>query len=424
MGKTVWVTSQVEEILYVPDSKVEDVENEVVKCEVETKTEAANYCVEEKRPEEKEEEKEEEKRPEENEEEEEEEQQESGDDDSLDAVSLCRAAIAASETGDEVDQTIAPGVTIVDLPPSVTGFPAWRRCEEYVESEADLDRGHADWVIPEGADNSTPRILYCHGGGYEMHSPQSIYRPATSRLAAVSGMPVLAFDYRKCPEFKHPAQLDDATQAFRWIWENGPEGPGLATAVFLAGDSAGGGLALALAVKLRDEPIEGREVAGITVVSPETDLTCSGESYTTRRWVEGGPEHCDPMFRDEDPAEASMPTVYSLLGPPDDPESYHPTEAYLSVLHHDLHDLPPVQIHVGDAEVMLSDSVDFAEKAKAAGTPVELEVWPRMWHTFTQYSEGCGLALEEPPEEPTKALELQGEFLQKIAQEYESEESS
>lgn len=89
-------------------------------------------------------------------------------------------------------------------------------------------------------------------------------------------------------------------QAFEWIAQNGPDGPGAASAIFLAGDSAGGGLALALAVELRDHPVEGAAVAGISVVSPETDLTCSGESYTSRRWDGDGPAR-DPMFREEDP---------------------------------------------------------------------------------------------------------------------------
>lgn len=335
-----------------------------------------------------------------------------------DNVAVCIAKIIASETGGEelLDRTIAPGVTITKLPPSVTGFPAWRRQEEYIQNpEVDLHRGHADWVVPESADNRTPRILYCHGGGYEYYSPQDVYRPATSRLAAAASMPLLAFDYRLAPEFRHPAQLEDALQALRWIAANGPYGPGEATAIFLAGDSAGGGLALALALHVRDEPIEGAEIAGISVVSPETDLSCSGESYTTRRWSEGCGSVCDPVFRDKDPAAASMPTIYRLLGEPGKPGSYSPTHPSISPIHADLHGLPPTHIHVGDAEVMLSDAVDFAKKANAAGSPVEATVWPRMWHTFTQFSEGCGGDDAQPLDEALQALKQQGDFFRDLA---------
>eukprot|EP00449_Zooxanthella_nutricula_P000844 CAMPEP_0198505464 /NCGR_PEP_ID=MMETSP1462-20131121/11035_1 /TAXON_ID=1333877 /ORGANISM="Brandtodinium nutriculum, Strain RCC3387" /LENGTH=263 /DNA_ID=CAMNT_0044234641 /DNA_START=23 /DNA_END=810 /DNA_ORIENTATION=- len=144
-----------------------------------------------------------------------------------DNIDRCRLVV---ESDGGLDKTIPPKITITEVPPSVTGFPAWTRQESHRENGTDPHRGHADWVVPDGADNTTPRILYCHGGGYELYSPQDIYRPATSRLAAVSGMPVLAFDYRLAPEFRHPAQLDDALQAFKWIAANGPRGPGKASA--------------------------------------------------------------------------------------------------------------------------------------------------------------------------------------------------
>eukprot|EP00411_Alexandrium_monilatum_P042689 CAMPEP_0175485880 /NCGR_PEP_ID=MMETSP0095-20121207/80750_1 /TAXON_ID=311494 /ORGANISM="Alexandrium monilatum, Strain CCMP3105" /LENGTH=184 /DNA_ID=CAMNT_0016787671 /DNA_START=88 /DNA_END=638 /DNA_ORIENTATION=+ len=127
-----------------------------------------------------------------------------------DNASRCLNMIVSSTTDGEaeLDKAVAPNVTIRKLAPAVTGFPAWSRQESYVNTDADRDRGHADYVVPSGADNSTPRILYCHGGGYEWYSPQDIYRPHTSRLAADTGMPVLCFDYRLIPEFRHPAHSD------------------------------------------------------------------------------------------------------------------------------------------------------------------------------------------------------------------------
>merc|ERR1719215_1009237 len=187
----------------------------------------------------------------------------------------------------ELDRELTPGVKIVKVPPEVTGFPAWKRDKDQFPDDVDQDRGHADWLVPEGSGNASARILYTHGGGYEYYSPQDVYRPTTTKLAAATGIPVLAIDYRLAPEFKHPAQLEDALQAFKWIAKNGPEGLSPAKHIFLAGDSAGGGLALALALRLRDEPVEEGPVAGVSVVSPETDLSCSGESYRTRRWQLG-----------------------------------------------------------------------------------------------------------------------------------------
>eukprot|EP00927_Polykrikos_kofoidii_P061661 TRINITY_DN56496_c0_g1_i1.p1 TRINITY_DN56496_c0_g1~~TRINITY_DN56496_c0_g1_i1.p1 ORF type:complete len:357 (-),score=43.09 TRINITY_DN56496_c0_g1_i1:99-1169(-) len=330
-----------------------------------------------------------------------------------DNVTRCIQKLLASQTEgqDELDQNVVSDVKITLVPPSTSGFPAWSRQGEKVESANDTDRGHADWVVPIGAGNAKPRILYLHGGGYEFFSPQDVYRPATSRLAASTGFPVLCIDYRLVPEFRHPAQLEDADLAFRWIAENGPDGPSKASAIFLAGDSAGGGLALALAVRLREYPVHGHRVSGVSVMSPLTDLSCSGESYTTRRWVEGGGAQCDIFFNDADPAASSMDTIYKLLGKPGDSGSFPVTEPSISVMHAELHGLPPTLIQVGDAEVMLSDAVDFGKKATKAGSPVTVKVWPRMWHTFAQYSEGCGGEDAEPLREALEALALQAKFL-------------
>lgn len=228
-------------------------------------------------------------------------------------------------------------------------------------------------------------------------------------------MPVLVIDYRKIPEHPHPAQLEDAVQAFKWIAEHGPCGSvkSPASAILCAGSSAGGGLALALAVKLRDEPDHVGKLAGVTVSSPQTDMTCSGESYTSRKWRYGGGDQCDPIFRGKDPTADSMPQIYKLLGKPGRNGSYPLTEPSISPLHAELHDLPPTLIHVGDAEVMLSDSVDFGVKARAAGSPVEVTVWPRMWHCFERFSEGCGTGI--PIKESEEALRRQVAFLRQCA---------
>lgn len=107
-----------------------------------------------------------------------------------------------------------------------------------------------------------------------------------------------------------------------------------------------------------------------------------------------------------------MDEIYQLLGKPGEPGSYNVTDPSLSVLYADLHGLPPTLIHVGDAEVMLSDSVDFGKKARAANSPVKVKVWSRMWHVFTSYNGGCQAKPAESVEEAIQAIAEQGVFLQ------------
>jgi len=333
-----------------------------------------------------------------------------------DNAARCLQRIRASTTDGEaeLDQAISPDVIIRKLPPSETGFTAWSRQEDYANSDADRDRGHADYVVPRGVGDDAPRILYCHGGGYEYYSPQDIYRPHTSRLAADTGMPVFCFDYRLIPEFRHPAQLEDGLQALRWLAANGPDSPSRASKIFIAGDSAGGGLALALAVAARDGLAGNVKVSGVVAISPMTDLMCTGETYSTRRHVEGG-ALCDPIFCGEDPVTESIEQNYRLLGRPGEPGAHPLDEPSISVLHAQLHGLPPTQIHCGDLEVMQSDAVEFGRKAKAAGSPVEVHVWPRMWHVFTQYTEGCGGPDAVPLEEAVRACAQMTSFLKSLA---------
>lgn len=133
----------------------------------------------------------------------------------------------------------------------------------------------------------------------------------------------------------------------------------------------------------------------------------------TRRWRDGGGDTCDPLFRYKDPRTDFRNDAYELVGEPGGIDSYELTEPTISPLHADLHNLPPSLIHVGDAEVMLSEAVDFARKAQAAGSPVEAKVWPRMWHCFNRFSEGCGTGV--PLQQGIDALKQQGAFLRNLA---------
>jgi acetyl esterase/lipase len=200
--------------------------------------------------------------------------------------------------------------------------------------------------------------LYIHGGGWIWGSTTS-YRGFVSRLAFLSGTRVLSIDYRLAPEHQFPAGLDDCTAAFDALVSEGvhPE------KIIVCGDSAGGNLTLALLVALRDRgsPLP----AAAACISPVTDLTASGESHQSRAAV-------DPLFGDHQ--SNFVVSIYAGSERLDNP--------LVSPLFADLHGLPPLLLHVGDHEVLLSDSIRFGEKARAAGVDATVVVWPKMFHVF------------------------------------------
>lgn len=218
----------------------------------------------------------------------------------------------------------------------------------------------AEWVAAEGA--ATDRaVLYLHGGAYTAGS-LGTHRLHVANLSAVTGVRALQVDYRLAPEHPHPAAVEDAVAAYRWLLGQGvaPE------QVVIAGDSAGGGLAAATLVALRDagDP----RPAGGALISPWTDLALTAESMASRADL-------DPMVS----LEGLAPSAEAYLAGAD------PTTPTASPLHADLRGLPPLVVHVGDHEVLLDDAVLFAERAEAAGVEVELWVAPEMihvWHAF------------------------------------------
>jgi len=217
-----------------------------------------------------------------------------------------------------------------------------------------------EWVdAPDAAADAA--ILYLHGGGYVVGSINS-HRAHVARLSAACGARGLVVDYRLAPEHPHPAAVDDAVAAYRWLVGQGVA-PGR---VVVAGDSAGGGLTVATLLALRDagDPLPACGVC----ISPWTDLTCSSESMTSRAEV-------DPMVKP--PVLRQMAAAYAGGGDPRAPLA--------SPLFARLHGLPPLLIHVGTAETLLDDATGLAERARAAGVDATLEVWEEMvhvWHCF------------------------------------------
>jgi epsilon-lactone hydrolase len=216
-------------------------------------------------------------------------------------------------------------------------------------------------LIATAASRRDRHVLFLHGGGYATGSP-ALYRHFTWRIAAAARARVLVVDYRLAPEHPFPAALDDARAAYRWL-HAGTADP---QRTVVMGDSAGGGLALALLLKLRDDGLE-RPGAAVAL-SPWTDLALTGASLSLNAIS-------DPMLN---VAEARLFADCYLAG-------VDPRNPYASPLYGNPAGLPPTLIHVGSDEILYDDAVRIAERLRAAGCLVEIEVWPRMphgWHLF------------------------------------------
>ncbi|HLY45352.1 MAG TPA: alpha/beta hydrolase [Stellaceae bacterium] len=216
-------------------------------------------------------------------------------------------------------------------------------------------------VAAPGADPAR-RILFLHGGGYVSGSPE-LYRGLLWRIAAASAARITAIDYRLAPEHPFPAALDDAAAAWRGLLADGCD-PRRAVVM---GDSAGGGLALALGLRLRDEgsPLP----AAIVAMSPWTDLASTGASLRRNAGR-------DPMLNAEDVPRLA---AHYLAGA-------DPRDPYASPLYGDPAGLPPTLIQVGSDEILRDDALRMAERMRAARCVVELEIWPRMPHVWQAFA--------------------------------------
>ena len=214
-----------------------------------------------------------------------------------------------------------------------------------------------DRLVPPEA-NEGHAVLYLHGGGYLLGSPRT-HRGLAAQIAEAGGAPVHLLDYRLGPEHVHPAALEDAMAAYRELLERGFD----AKSIVVAGDSAGGGLAVALAARLRDAGES--EPAGLAILNGWLDLTNSGSSVAVNAGNDFG------LRRDliEQGAE-----LYRGTADPADPE--------LSPLFADLNDLPPTYLQVGTHDLLLDDSDRFAERARAAGVDLGYARFDGMWHDF------------------------------------------
>jgi acetyl esterase/lipase len=246
-----------------------------------------------------------------------------------------------------------------------TDFPAMRRAYDAFSendpmpelstiADIELDGVSSLGVMPKGS-NGDHMILWCHGGGFAMGSSRS-HKGLAAHVAAVAKTAAVIPDYRLAPEHQHPAALEDCLSVYHSVVREGINPRNL----ILAGDSAGGGLAVATALKLKEQGAQ--MPAGLMLLSPWIDLANRGWSHTAKTGR-------DPFLT----TSGLSATAKRYLGE---------GSANLSILDADLRGLPPAFIQTGEAEILLSDSTALAERLGAAGVPVTLEIWPDMFHIF------------------------------------------
>jgi epsilon-lactone hydrolase len=228
-----------------------------------------------------------------------------------------------------------------------------------VELDAvDVDGLRGEWSIVPGSDSSKV-ILFFHGGGYCSGSIVS-HRRMVTEAGRAAGVRTLAVEYRLAPEHPFPAAYDDALKAWRFLRGQGFGGYD----IVIGGDSAGGGLTVALVNRLRSET--GEAPACAWLVSPWMDLTMSGATMTTKAAV-------DPLIQEAYLIE--LANAYVLAG-------VDRKDPRVSPLSAGLREFPPTLIQVGSAETLLDDATRFAAAAGAADVAVTLEIWPHMIHAF------------------------------------------
>lgn len=230
-------------------------------------------------------------------------------------------------------------------------------------------------------------VLQLHGGGYVAKVKNSYYTMATYYCDAGDGISVLTPDYRVAPEHTYPAALEDALASYQWLLDRGWTGQ----QIILAGDSAGGGLAMALTMYLRDHDLP--MPCGIVAMSPWTDLTASGESYTLNYEL-------DPLFGN---TKESMIYINEYSG------EHDKKDPYISPIFGNFRQFPPMLIQVGSIEMLLSDSITAASMADTVGVEVRLSIYDDMFHVFQM----AGMLLPDAK----KAWEEVGQFVQLLLNE-------
>ena len=257
-----------------------------------------------------------------------------------------------------------PPRTGMSIPERRATMDAWDKAypvaDDVTVASAKVAEVPVEWITAPNASEDAV-LLFIHGGGYVIGSPDS-HRHLVANLSEETGLQGLLVDYRLAPEDPFPAAVEDAISVYAALLTHGFE----AEEIVVAGDSAGGGLVIAMMLAIRDANLP-LPAAGICL-SPWNDLTGTAKSLETNASV-------DPTVT----KESLDFFAGEYLGEED---AQNP---YASPLFGDFTGLPPLLIQVGSVEVLLDDAVMLAERAKEAGVSVTLEVWDEMIHVWHRY---------------------------------------
>ena len=255
------------------------------------------------------------------------------------------------------------------------------RTDRFSHGGVEID---GDWTLLEGADPNK-RILYLHGGAFTVGSAIS-HRPITYNLAKQTGCAVFAPNYRLMPENHRQASIDDSRAAYSWILGNGPNGAAKAQAIGVAGDSAGGNLALMVSHWARGK----RKPDAVVAISPVTDATLSSPSMKKNLDMD---LILTPLLK---PVLKAPRTL--LLWGLKKAYGFNPSDPLISPIYDDLSGLAPTLVHASATEMLFDDSARYAAKAQGQGSPVEFQSWtnlPHVWQIFDDYVQEAHQALDE-----------------------------
>lgn len=261
--------------------------------------------------------------------------------------------------------TVMEDVTAQQLEKQRTNTDAFSRLitpMSSVEDEAfEVDGIQCEWVKPGFAHRVDKVIMYCHGGGY-ISGGLGYARILAAKLAIATGIETVSFEYRLSPENRYPAALEDAIKVWEYIRECGYG----ANDIIVAGDSAGGNLALELLLELKESCA--RLPKALVLFSPWTDMTCLSNSYK--------------VYADKDPLLTYEYITMARKAYMGDDEDY--SNPKYSPLYADLSNMPPALIQVGSNEILRDDSEKLAKKYSKCGSLAKVEVYPGGWHVFQQ----------------------------------------
>lgn len=266
------------------------------------------------------------------------------------------------------------------------GFSAIRKFADELSADLQTDtvfsaataNGVAcEWAVATGADTSR-RVLFLHGGAFLFGSPKG-HRKFSDQLSKLANAAVLSVDYRMLPEHSRMKSIVDSQQAYNWVIENGPDGKQSCDFLLVAGDSAGGNLALMLSAWSKNSAA--KRPNGVIGFSPSTDMTLASPTIKRNR-------ETDKILGEGLGKLAKLPKALRMwLGLFS--MRINPANSLASPAFGDLSDLPPTLIHASSSEMLLGESMRYTNKAIAAGSSVKLQIWRNQvhdWHLFNMHT--------------------------------------